>query len=294
MSDDAMKEAIAGAQSAVTGAEGTSPDPATVAPPAQPPAVLYEVIGPAAWLRLHRPDRLNAVNQALYEALIDHVRAAERDDAVRVIVVTGTGRAFCAGADLKAHTESDWTTKQRRQYARMAQRANLALQRCEKPVVAAVNGPAIGAGLELALSCDFMIVASDAKLRFPEVALGTFVGGGVTYTLPERVGILRARELLLLADFFTGADAAAMGLANRAVPAVQVEAVAAALVDRLAAQAPLSVALARQLLRRARRSGRNAMMDAETRALVRCMGTDDWREGVLAYSEKRPPRYTGR
>ena len=292
---DVMKQAIAATQSDVTVVEErVAPDLSTPGSPPEPAPVLYEVIGPAAWLRLHRPDRLNAVNEALYEALIDGVRAAERDEAVRVIVVTGTGRAFCAGADLKAHAESDRTAKQRRQYARVAQRANLALQRCEKPVVAAVNGHAIGAGLELALSCDFIIVALDVKLRFPEVALGTFVGGGVTYTLPERVGILRARELLLLADFFTGADAMAMGLANRAVPAVQLEAVASALVERLAAQAPVPVALARQLLRRARRSSRRGMMDAETRALVRCMDTEDWREGVLAFSEKRPPRYTGR
>ncbi len=301
MSDDMMKPADMPDE---TARSAEAPLPPTVstgeaatepaAEPAARPAVLYEVRGSAAWLTLHRPDRLNAVNEALYEALLAAVLEAESDESVRVLVVTGAGRAFCAGADLKAHATAERTPKEKRRYARLAERANLALQRCDKPVVAAVNGHAIGAGLELALSCDFMIVASDAKLRFPELALGTFVGGGVTLTLPERIGIMRARELLLLADFFSGADAAAMELANRAVPGAQVEAVATALAERLAAQAPVPLSLARQLLRRARRMGRGAVMSAETRALVRCMGTEDWKEGVLAFSEKRSPRYTGR
>lgn len=256
--------------------------------------VLYGVRGSAAWLTLNRPDRLNAVSQALYEALIDGVQKAERDEEVRVVVVTGAGRAFCAGADLKAHAESDPTLKQRRAYARTAARANRALQRCAKPVIAAVNGHAIGGGLEMALSCDFIIVAAEAKLRFPELALGTFVGGGVLHTLPERVGIAKARELLLVGDFFTGAEAASMGLANRAVPAANVLAVATALADRLEAQAPVPMRIARALLRRSRRLGRRALMDAEVRGLVRCMNTEDWREGVVAFREKRPPRYTGR
>lgn len=256
--------------------------------------VLYEVRGSAAWLTLNRPDRLNAVSQALYEALMDGVQKAEQDDGIRVVVVTGAGRAFCAGADLKAHADSDPSMKQRRAYARTAARANRALQRCTKPVIAAVNGHAIGGGLELALSCDFIIVAAEAKLRFPELALGTFVGGGVLQTLPERVGIAKARELLLVGDFFTGAEAANMGLANRAVPGANVPAVATALADRLGAQAPVPMRIARNLLRRSRRLGRRALMDAEVRGLVRCMSTEDWREGVEAFREKRPPRYTGR
>ncbi len=256
--------------------------------------VLYEVRGTGAWLTLNRPARLNAVNEALYDALMTGIRQAEDDAAVRVVVMTGAGRAFCAGADLKAHAEAEPALKQRRSYARSAERANRALQRCSKPTVAAVNGHAIGAGLELALSCDFMIVATEAKLRFPELALGTFFGGGVLYTLPERVGLSRARELLFLGDFFSGAEAAAMGLANRAVAIAHVASVATALADRLAAQAPIPLELARRLLRRSRRMGRDAVMAAETRALMRCFESEDWKEGMVAFREKRPPRYTGR
>jgi enoyl-CoA hydratase len=146
----------------------------------------------------------------------------------------------------------------------------------------------------MALSCDFIIVAADARLRFPELALGTFVGGGVLQTLPERVGMAKARELLLLGDFFSGEDAAEIGLANRAAPAAHVSSLAMALAERLAAQAPVPMRLARSLLRRSRRMGRRALMDAEVRGLVRCMGMGDWKEGAIAFREKRQPRYTGR
>jgi len=256
--------------------------------------VKVERRGEVAWLTLNRPDRLNAVNLELYVGLTEAVRGVDRDEGIRAIVLTGAGRAFCAGADLKAHAGSTMTQRQRRRYARWAQRANLALQRSRKPVVAAVHGPAVGAGLELALSCDFIIVAAEARLRLPEVSLATFVGGGVTYTLPERVGMTHAKELILLGDFFTGERAAQIGLANRVVPAAEVHSAAVDLADRLARQAPMSVALAKRLLRRASRSGRRAAMEAEARALERCMATDDWMEGILAFREKRPPRYTGR
>jgi enoyl-CoA hydratase/carnithine racemase len=256
--------------------------------------VIVERRGAASWLTLHRPDRLNAVSQPLYEQLVEVVADAESDDAVRVLVVTGAGRAFCAGADLKAHAAAERSDRERRDYARAAQRANLALQRCRKPVIAAVNGAAIGAGLELALSCDFILVAADAKLRFPELALGTFVGGGVTHTLPERVGMARARALLMLGDFFTGEQAAAMGLANRAAPADHIPELATALAERLARQAPIPMAHAKRLLRRARRLGRRQLMAAEARALADCMGTQDWKEGIAAQREKRAPDYHGR
>jgi enoyl-CoA hydratase len=243
---------------------------------------------------LNRPDRLNAVSLQLYQDLHDAIRQAERDETIRAVLLTGAGRAFCAGADLKAHADSSMSPAQRRTYGSTAQRVNFAIQSCDKPVVAAVNGAAVGAGLELALSCDFIIVAEDAKLRLPEIALATFVGGGVFHTLPERVGLARAREILLLGEFLTGADALRIGLADRAVPAADVLPAAEALAQRLAANAPVSMAFARRLFRQAPRMRRRELMAAEARALAKCMATEDWREGVLAFREKREPRYRGR
>ncbi len=245
-------------------------------------------------LTLNRPDRLNAVSYPLYEALVEALAEADRDDGVRAVVITGTGRAFCVGADLKAHAGDEPTRAERRQYGKMAQRANRAVQRIAKPVVAAVNGHAVGAGMELALSCDIIIVAEDAKLRFPELALGTFVGGGVTYTLPRRVGTAKANELLLLADFFTPREAEQMGMVNRVVPTADVMPTALLIAGRLATRAPIPVRHAKALLHASHRLGRRAAMRREADALLACMESEDWREGIRAFHDRRDPEYHGR
>jgi len=255
--------------------------------------VIVEPDGPITTIRLNRPARLNAVSLELYRALAAVVKKASRDRATRALVLTGTGRAFCVGADLKAHASEKRAAQWRAAYVRAAQAAAWALHTCPKPVVAAVNGHAVGAGLELALSCDLVVVAQEAKLRFPEVALGTFVGGGVTYALAQRVGGSRARELLLLADFFTPAEALEMGLANRVVPADRVSAEARALADRVARNAPVSLAHLKDLLHRAPEVGLRQAMALEAKALIACMSTRDWVEGVIAFREKRTPDFVG-
>lgn len=263
-----------------------------------PGPVRTEFLGAVAILTLTRPERLNAVSGPMYESLIRLIRRLRHDRNVRAIVITGTGRAFSAGADLKAHEsrgesgnapEYEW----RKRYVRLGQAANRTIQQCPKPVVAAVNGHAIGGGLELALSCDFVIVADGAKLRFPEIGLGTFVGGGVTYTLPERVGALKAKELLLLGRFFTGKDAEVLGLANRALDAEAVLDHAVEIAEELATKAPGSVRYAKRLLNRQMREDMRQALALEADALVRCMGTEDWREGIEAFREKRTPHFTG-
>lgn len=253
--------------------------------------VLCERAGVVATLTLNRPERLNAVSEELYGELLERLAELETDEAVRAVVLTGAGRAFCVGADLKAHGAGQRTGASLRRYVRTAQRANRAVQRLGKPVIAAVNGHAIGAGLELALSCDLVVVSRSAKLRLPEVALGTFVGGGVTRTLVQRAGMARAKELLLLCDFFDADRALAWGLVNRAVEAGEVLVAARALAERASAHAPVSMRLLKRVLEGPRTMGE--AMRAEASALVECMGTSDWREGVRAFEEKRAPRFTG-
>lgn len=245
-------------------------------------------------LTLSRPDRLNAVSLPLYERLIEELSRASDDPAVRCVILTGEGRAFSVGADLKAHGSAGPPEGElRRRYVRAAQRANWLIQRNAKPVVAAVNGHAIGGGLEMALSADLMLVAEDAKLRFPEIALGTFIGGGVSYTLPARVGSAKARELLFLGEFFSGAEAAEMGLAHRAMPAAEVLPSARGLAERLAERAPISLAHAKRLLAAASSMPHERALRLEARALERIFGTRDWQEGLEAFLEKRPPRFVG-
>ena len=244
-------------------------------------------------LTLNRPERLNAVSLPLYAALLAALAAVEEDREVRCVVLTGAGRAFCVGADLKAHGEGPPTGEERRRYVRTAQRVNHRIQTGPKPVIAAVNGHAIGGGLELALSSDFMVVAEEAKLRFPEISLGTFVGGGTVYTLAERVGTLKARELVYLGDFFVGREAVDMGVAYRAVPTDEVLPAAMALAGRLAEKAPIPLAWAKRLIGPAGTMPRRRALRLEARALERIFGTRDWKEGVDAFHEKRTPRYTG-
>ena len=264
------------------GGSGPPPDP-----------LLVSRDGPLVTLTLNRPDRLNAVSLPLYERLVAELEAADADREVRCAILTGTGRAFCAGADLKAHRDRPQPPEERRRYVEMAQRANHLIQSIGTPVVAAVNGHAIGAGLELALSADFAIVAEGARLRLPEVALGTFVGGGAVYTLAERVGVLKAREIILLGDFFSGAEAAAMGVVNRAVPAGEVLDEATNLAHRLARRAPIPLAAAKKLIGPSGALTREEALERERAALEEIFGTADWREGLAAFHEKRPPRYRG-
>jgi enoyl-CoA hydratase len=244
-------------------------------------------------LTMNRPERLNAVSPLLYRALVDALRDAREDREVRAVVLTGAGRAFSAGADLKAHASDPLGEAERREYVALAQEANELLQALPRPVVAAVNGHAIGGGLEMALSSDFIVVAEAAKLRFPEVTIGTFLGGGVTRTLPARVGLAKARELLYLGEFFTGAEAAELGVADRALPQDRVLPEALELAGRLARKAPRSLAHAKRLLGLAPALDRRRLLDLEAEALLDIMGTRDWQEGLDAFHERREPEYTG-
>jgi len=255
--------------------------------------VLTETEGPIRVFRLNRPDRLNAVSLPLYEALEVGLTDTAEDRDVRVVIITGTGRGFCAGADLKAHGERAQAPDERREYIETGQRVYRMIQTLPQPVVAAVNGHAIGAGIELALSCDFVVMAEEAKLRLPEAVLGTFIGGGTAYTLRRRVGYAKAAELILLGEFFSGRDAFDMGLANELSPADRVLERAFDLAGRLAKNAPISMRLSKRVLDLAERVSPEQAMDAEAEALDECMASRDWREGLRAFSEGRDPVYRG-
>ena len=258
------------------------------------PVVLAKRDGAVLTLTLNRPARLNAVNQEVYSELFEALRRGEEDSEVRAVLLTGAGRAFCAGADLKAHSQGPPEPRERARYVRLAQRVNRRLQLGRLPVVAAVHGAAVGAGLELALSADFMLVAEEARLRLPEVALGTFVGGGAVYTLADRVGVLKAREIIYFGDFLSGREAAAMGMANRAVAEDRVLEEAQEWARRLAERAPLSLAAAKRLIGPAGTVRRRRALREEARVLTELFGTEDWAEGVSAFREGRPPHFRGR
>ena len=203
---------------------------------------------PAPWgvrLVLNRPDKLNAISQELRQALVEAVAAAAADEAVRVIVIAGAGRAFCSGYDLaEAQPPDAWGW---REVLAEDVDATLAIWRCPKPVIAQVHGYALAGGLELAMACDLVIAADDARLGEPEIRFGS---APVTLLMPFVIGQKKARELLMTGDLVDGSEAARIGLVNRAVPADQLAAEVEALADRLARVPPDVMAPTKLMLNR--------------------------------------------
>jgi 2-(1,2-epoxy-1,2-dihydrophenyl)acetyl-CoA isomerase len=223
--------------------------------------VEYELADAVAWIRLNRPERLNAVVPELTAALVTAFERAGTDHA-RVIVLAGSGRAFCSGHDLKEKLppESLLATRLR---VEQIQDVTRAIRRFPGPVIAAVHGYALGAGCEFALGCDLVVAAEDAQFGFPEVSVGLSVTGGISRLLPLLVGPVRAKELLLLGERFGAARAQEWGLVNRVTPAGEHEQAAAEIAARLRDRPALALALAKQALDRGADSALEEAMAAE-------------------------------
>lgn len=264
--------------------------------------LICETDGPLATIRLNRPERMNAVIESMYEELRRAFGAFARDDANRCIVLTGSvlrrdgvdKQAFCAGADLKEHSAGRRGADERRRYIELAHATVQRIFSFPRPVIAAVNGPARGAGAELALACDFVLMADEATLGLPEVRLGTFVGGGLTHVLPRLVGLARAKELIYTGRVLDGQQAVRCGLALRSVPLSRLADEAHELAAELAAAAPLPLEQAKRFLNEAHATDMAAALRLETDAIVACMDTEDWHEGLRAFAERRAPRFRGR
>lgn len=253
--------------------------------------VLTTVDGQVMTISLNRPQRLNAVSAELYRGVIAALELAASDNGIRAAVLTGEGRAFCVGADLKAHGAGERTDAQKREYVLLGQAACRAIQEAPVPVVAAVRGYALGAGAEMATSADFLVMADNARMGFPEVSIGTFVGGGVTHRLPRLIGLRRALDLLVLGERFTGAQAAGWGLAQVSTHDAVLED-AMSLARTLATKAPLSFARIKAALHLDPTI--DQAFDSEAEDLLDMMATEDWAEGVAAFAAKRSPQFQGR
>ena len=265
--------------------------------------VLYEVREEGvAILRLNRPERMNAVIEQLYLDLQAVLSAAAEDDRVKVLILTGSVRrrpegdkqAFCAGADLKEHRKGERTPWQKREYILLAHATTRQLYEFPKPVIVAVNGPARGAGTELALNGDFLLMADSATIAFPETGLGTFVGGGVTSHLGKLIGRQKAKELVFTGRVLDGPAAVAIGLALKSVPLERLLDEALEMAALLARKAPISMRFAKTIMNRAEGLDLETTLMLEAEAILACMTTEDWREGVVAFAEKRQPIYHGR
>ncbi|WP_282694949.1 enoyl-CoA hydratase-related protein [Streptomyces sp. CC208A] len=242
---------------------------------------------------------MNAVTWDQRERIIALLAGASADPAVRCVVVTATGRGFCAGADLRgAPAAGDAGERVAGDVARMirqgAQRFVTAVMDCEKPVIAAVNGTAAGIGAHLAFACDLVIAAETA--RFVEVFArrGLVPDGAGAYLLPRLIGPQRAKELMFFGDALPAAEARAMGLVNRVVPAEDLEKTAREWAERLAQGPTRALALTKQLVNASLDSDRATALAAEATAQELNMTTRDAQEGVAAFVERREARYEGR
>jgi 2-(1,2-epoxy-1,2-dihydrophenyl)acetyl-CoA isomerase len=260
-------------------------------------AVRYETDGPVATVRLNRPDRMNTMSVELLEQVTTLLERAADDDAVRVVVLTGTGRAFCAGGDLNrfAHGQDDTeTVRSRIGHLRRAMRTSQLLAEMPKPTIAAINGACAGAGLGWACAADLRYCAESARFNTAFLTAGLSGDFGGTWTLPRIVGPARAREMYLLPDKFDGRRAEQIGLVTACVPDERLTEEVAAVARRLAAAAPLAVAAIKANFNDSLTDSFAEHLDREAERHTRCMHTEDAQEAAAAFLARRPPVFRGR
>jgi enoyl-CoA hydratase/carnithine racemase len=259
--------------------------------------LLYEVKDGIATLTLNRPERLNALGDTLREDLFDALSRGSADPEVRVIIVTGAGKGFCAGGDVKAMNEAREAGRERSLMEKIApgrDRTVLVMREAPQPIIAAVNGAAAGAGMNLALGCDIRIASTAAKFSQAFVKRGLHPDWGGTYFLPRLVGMARACELTFTGDVIDAAEALRIGLVSQVVPPEELMPAVHVLARKIAAGPPVAIRLAKRALYRNAESGLREALEFETFAQNACFETEDAREGIRAFVEKRAPVFRGR
>jgi len=255
--------------------------------------VLLERDGHLAHLILNRPQVMNAIDNQLASDLLAACQALAADDATWLVILRGNGeRAFCAGADLKARRDfsaDDWAFQRA-----LLRRLFKGLRDVPQPMIAAVHGYALGGGTELAMLADFVIASDDAVFGLTEVSLGIIPGGGGTQSLPRLIGRNRAKELIFTARRISAPEAQALGLVNHVVPRDDLLGRAAALADEILKNSPYAVRQAKWSIDRGADLPFEEGLEREHEAYLRAIASDDRREGIAAFSEKRRPEFTGR
>jgi len=255
-------------------------------------AVLYERRDAAGWITLNRPEALNALTPAMVEAVDRALDAALADADVRAIVLTGTGRAFCAGADLKAARERGDAAAAA--FLEACRRLADRIERFPRPVIAAVNGTAVAAGLELLLCCDLAVAAEEARIGDGHANFALLPGAGGSVRLPRRIGAARAKYMMFTAEMLPAARLVEWGLLLEAVPAAALGDRVAALAAQLAAKSPLALSRMKALVDDGLLQPPEVALRAEQVMSALHFYAEDRREGLAAFAEKRPPHFAGR
>jgi len=244
-----------------------------------------------ALIRLNRPDALNALNTQLMGELVEALDAAEADADVSCVVLTGSERAFAAGADIKEMSDKSYAQMFMADFFAPAARR---LEQFRKPIIAAVAGYALGGGCELAMLCDFIIAADTAKFGQPEINLGVMPGIGGTQRLTRLVGKSKAMDMILTARQMDAAEAERAGLVSRVVPADRLTEEAMAAARRIANQSTLAVMMNKELVNAAYETTLSAGVAMERRLFHSLFAFEDQKEGMAAFLQKRPPKFNGR
>jgi len=257
--------------------------------------LLYEVRDGVALVTLNRPDRMNTLGGTMKPDLnAVFTELARNDPAVRAVVLTGSGdRAFCAGADIKERASSQLPLPEYHMRQKATHELFRAIETFEKPVIAAINGVALGGGLEMALCADIRIAASHAKLGLPEARIGALPAAGGTQRLPRLVGTGWAKQLMFTCDHITAEQALRIGLVTEVTPLDGLLAAAMSMAARIAANAPLSVRFIKQAIDRGMQVGIEAGLEYERYAAAIVVSSEDRREGMRAFVEKRKPVFRG-
>jgi enoyl-CoA hydratase len=254
--------------------------------------VLREDQGRVAVLTVNRPDKLNALSQGVRDEMLAHLTAIEADDSIGAVVITGAGeKAFIAGADIG---EFEGRSPFDQREAMASPRVFDAMASFPKPVIAMINGFCLGGGCELAMSCDLRIASDAARFGQPEIKLGLIPGGGGTQRLPRLVGMGHAMRLILSGDMIPAAEAREIGLVEMVVPATELREKTLELAGRIAAMSPLTLRVAKESLRASERLPIEEGLLYERDLFCLCFSTEDKKEGVEAFLQKRKPEWKGR
>jgi len=259
--------------------------------------LLYETKDGVATLTLNRPERLNALGGTLREDLSAGLTRAIEDPEVRAIVITGAGKGFCAGGDVKAMQDANAAGRTRPLMERVApsrDRTVLLMRDSPKPLIAAVNGAAAGAGMNLALACDIRLASSTAKFSQAFVRRGLHPDWGGTYFLPRVVGMAKACQMIFTGEIIDAEEARHLGIVSAVHPPERLLAATYELTAKIAQGPPIAIRLARRALYHNQEADLRASLEFETFAQNICQDTDDAREGIRAFVEKREPKFAGR
>ncbi len=258
--------------------------------------ILYEVKDRIATITLNRPDRMNAFTWDMLDTWAEALARAQADDTVAVVIITGAGKAFCSGGDVKNMGERGERTPldRKNDLAEHVHRVPLALERIDKPVIAAVNGAAMGAGMDLALQCDLRYAAQSARFGETYVRVGLVPGAGGTWFLPRLVGTAKALELFWTGEIFDAAEAERLGIVNKVVPDDELIPHVRAVGAKIADGPPLSIRFIKRAVYQGTRIDLRTSLDLISSHYAVVSSSADHREAVEAYLEKRKPMFTGK